>query len=141
MPDAEFTAWWVEKDEKLAWSDPAGAQFFRRAIARTDKRGEGVVTWMPLVRGLLLSVKTVRTWPVPSVAIFEQGVTALAAPKAPVKSVPPSPRAPPVTNASSPVGRPTESKSPLTPPSSPRLRRYAPWLDGPPSTGLIPKTL
>src|SRR5438309_86421 len=42
-----------------------------------------VVTWMPLVRGLLLSVKTVRVWPVPSVAIFEQGVTALAAPKAP----------------------------------------------------------
>src|SRR5258706_75669 len=63
-----------------------------------------VVTWMPLVRGAFLSVRTVRVCPVPSVAIREQGVTRLAAPKAPVKSVPPSPRAPPVTKASRPVG-------------------------------------
>src|SRR5439155_697343 len=63
-----------------------------------------VVTWMPLVRGVFLSVKTVRVWPVPSVAIREHGVTRLAAPKAPVKSVPPSPRAPAATKASKAVG-------------------------------------
>jgi hypothetical protein len=43
-----------------------------------------VVTWIPLVRGLVLSVRTVRTWLAPSVAIREHGVTRLAAPKAPV---------------------------------------------------------
>src|SRR5258706_581936 len=67
------------------------------------------VTCSQLVRGAFLSVRTVRVCPVPSVAILEQGVTRLAAPKAPVKSVPPSPRAPPVTKASAPVGCPTES--------------------------------
>src|SRR5260221_12949 len=89
-----------------------------------------VVTWIPLVRGAFLSVSAVRVWPVPSVAIREQGVTRLAAPKAPVKSVPPSPRAPPVTKASRPVGLPTESGARPLPPSSPRLRRVAPpWLE------------
>src|SRR5258706_3961614 len=63
-----------------------------------------VVTWIPLVRGAFMSVRTVRVCPVPSVAIREHGVTRLAAPKAPVKSVPPSPRAPPVTKASRTVG-------------------------------------
>src|SRR6185369_16854697 len=100
-----------------------------------------VVTWIPLVRGAFRSVKTVRTCPVPSVAIREHGVTRLAAPKAPVKSVPPSPRAPPVTKASAAVGCPTESVSRPAVPSSALLRRFAPWLDGPPSTGLIPSAL
>src|SRR5438132_868632 len=101
-----------------------------------------VMSRMPLGRGLLLSDRAVRTWLVPCVAIRAQGVTWLAAPKDPVKSLPPSPRAPPVTKASRTVGWPTESRSPrLTPPSSPRLRRFAPWPAGPPSTGLIPRTL
>src|SRR5258706_6288097 len=63
-----------------------------------------VVTWIPLVRGLVRSDRAVRIWLVPSVAIPEQGVTRLAAPKAPLKSVPPSPRAPPVPKASAPLG-------------------------------------
>src|SRR5260221_363895 len=100
-----------------------------------------VVTWIPLVRGAFMSVRTVRVCPVPSVAIREHGVTRLAAPKAPVKSVPPSPRAPPVTKASRPVASPTESMPRPAPPSSALLRRFAPWLDGPPSTGLIPSAL
>src|SRR5258706_160080 len=101
-----------------------------------------VVTWIPLVRGAFRSVRTVRVCPVPSVAILEQGITRLAAPKAPVKSVPPSPRAPPVTKASRPVGLPTESGAGPLPPSSRRLRRFAPlWLSGPPSMGVIRRAL
>ena len=61
--------------------------------------------------------------------------------QAPVKSDPPSPRAPTVTKASAPVGCPTESISRLAVPSSDLLRRFAPRLDGPPSTGLIPSPL
>src|SRR2546427_577385 len=38
-----------------------------------------VVTWIPLVRGLVRSDRTVRIWLVPSVAIREHGVTKLAA--------------------------------------------------------------
>src|SRR5260221_27235 len=98
-----------------------------------------VVTWIPLVRGAFRSVRTVRVCPVPSVAILEHGVTRLAAPKAPVKSVPPSPRAPTVTKASAPVGRPTESMPRPAAPSSALLRRLAPWLG--PSTGRIPSAL
>src|SRR5260221_178437 len=98
-----------------------------------------VVTWIPLVRGAFRSVRTVRVCPVPSVAILEHGVTRLAAPKAPVKSVPPSPRAPPVTKASAPVGCPTESMPRPAAPSSALLRRPAPWLG--PSTGRIPSAL
>jgi hypothetical protein len=78
---------------------------------------------VPLVRGMLLSdrVEFHRCWlwerPATSGAILDaHGVTVSAVPKEPVKSVPPSPRAPPVTKALKFVGSPTESfPSPATP--------------------------
>src|SRR5438105_6134764 len=99
-----------------------------------------VVDRVPLVRGWLLSDRAVfhRCW----LRLDAHGVTASAVPKEPVKSVPPSPRAPPITNALRFVGSPTE---PLPSPATPRLCARTPGAGfctaDSPSTAFTPRTL
>src|SRR5229473_6199251 len=108
-----------------------------------------VVDRVPLVRGMLLSDRAVftRGWlwerPAASGAILDaQGVTVSAVPNDPVKSDPPSPRAPPVTNALRFVGAPAESfPSPATPLLCARAPGAAFCTPDSPSTAFTPRTL